>query len=204
MIDVYYFPTPNGHKIPLFLEETGLKYTIRPVNILKGEQLEPAFLKINPNNKIPAIVDHETGVTVFESGAILQYLADKTGRFHGKDLKERVSVNEWLFWQVGGLGPMLGQLGHFVKYAKEKVPYAIQRYTDEYTRLAGVMNKRLSETPFLAGAEYTIADMACYSWSLQFEPYGISVGDAVKRWQRAIGERPATIRAMAIKIAPLS
>ena len=200
MIDVYFFPTPNGHKIPIFLEETALKYTIRSVNILKGEQMLPDFLKINPNNKIPAIVDNETGVSVFESGAILQYLAEKTGRFGGKDPKQRVLVNEWLFWQVGGLGPMLGQLGHFYKYAKEKLPYAIQRYSDECKRLAGVLDKRLSEADYLAGDEYTIADMASYAWSLVFKDYGIEVGPSVQRWLKTIGERPAVVRAMAIKV----
>jgi GSH-dependent disulfide-bond oxidoreductase len=165
MIDLYYWPTPNGHKITLFLEETGLDYTIHPINIGKGDQFDPAFLKIAPNNRMPAIVDHAPKgggepISVFESGAILLYLAEKTGKFIPKQLRGRVEVLQWLFWQMGGLGPMAGQNHHFVQYAPEKLPYAIDRYVNETNRLYGVLNKRLADRAFVAGASYTIADMA--------------------------------------------
>src|SRR6185312_14352570 len=162
MIDLYYWPTPNGHKISIFLEETGIPYTIHPVNIGKGEQFQPEFLKISPNNKIPAIVDqqpldHGKPVSIFESGAILLYLAEKSGKFLSKDLRHRQQTLEWLFWQVGGLGPMLGQNHHFNGYASEKIPYAIDRYVKETSRLYGVLNQQLKDHPFVAG-EYSIAD----------------------------------------------
>src|SRR5579871_5376720 len=165
MIDLYYWPTPNGHKVTLFLEETGTPYRLVPVNIGKGEQFAPEFLAISPNNRMPAIVDHEPAggggpLSVFESGAILLYLAEKTGRFIPKDVRGRYATVQWLFWQVGGLGPMAGQNHHFNMYAPEKLPYAIDRYVKETNRLYGVMDRRLSETPWLGGAEYTIADMA--------------------------------------------
>src|SRR3978361_2059828 len=167
MIDLHYWPTPNGHKITIFLEETGLPYEIFPVNIGTGEQFIPEFLKIAPNNRMPAIVDHEPAgggapVSLFESGAILLYLAEKTGRFIPTDLRGRAEVLQWLFWQMGGLGPMLGQNHHFSQYAPEKIPYAINRYVNETNRLYGVLDRRLADRDFVAGADYTIADMACY------------------------------------------
>ena len=176
MIDLYYWTTPNGHKITIFLEETGLHYKIIPVNIGKGEQFKPEFLAVSPNNRIPAIVDHEPAdggkpISVFESGAILLYLAEKTGKFFGKDLRGRVETLEWLFWQMGGLGPMAGQNNHFSAYAPEKIPYAIDRYRNEVNRLYGVMNKSWPIAQYLAG-EYSIADMACYPWVVPWERQG--------------------------------
>ncbi len=201
MIDLYYWPTPNGHKITLFLEETAMPYTIIPVNIGKGEQFTPQFLAIAPNNRMPAIVDHtplERGppISVFESGAILMYLAEKSERFNASGLRGRVEVMEWLFWQVGGLGPMLGQNHHFSRFAPEKIPYAIERYVKETSRLYGVLNKRLADREFIAGA-YSIADMAAYPWIVPHEAQGQNLNDFpnVKRWFEAIKSRPATIRA---------
>jgi len=201
MIDLYYWPTPNGHKITLFLEETALPYTIVPVNIGKGEQFKPEFLAISPNNRMPAIVDHtplERGapISVFESGAILLYLAEKTEQFIPADARGRVQVLEWLFWQVAGLGPMAGQNHHFNRYAPEKIAYAIERYVKETNRLYGVMNKRLAQHEFLAGA-YSIADMAAYPWIVPHEAQGQSLEDFphLKRWFESIKSRPATVRA---------
>jgi GST-like protein len=201
MIDLYYWPTPNGHKITLFLEETALPYTIVPVNIGKGEQFKPEFLAISPNNRMPAIVDHtplERGapISVFESGAILLYLAEKTEQFIPADARGRVQVLEWLFWQVAGLGPMAGQNHHFSRYAPEKIAYAIERYVKETNRLYGVMNKRLAQHEFLAGA-YSIADMAAYPWIVPHEAQGQSLEDFphLKRWFESIKSRPATVRA---------
>jgi GSH-dependent disulfide-bond oxidoreductase len=206
MIELYYWPTPNGHKITLFLEEAGLPYTIKPVNIGKGEQFEPAFLKISPNNRMPAIVDTAPAdggesVSVFESGAILQYLAEKTGRFLPADLRGRTTVMEWLFWQVGGLGPMLGQNHHFNRYAPEKIPYAIERYVRESRRLYGVLDKRLDGREFIAGKDYSIADMAAYPWTVSHEDQGINLDDfpQVKRWFAHIRDREATKKAYAIE-----
>ena len=169
MIDLYYWPTPNGHKITLFLEEAGLEYAIKPVDIGKGAQFEADYLAISPNNKMPAIVDHAPAdggvpVSVFESGAILLYLADKTQRFIPGDLRGRNTVLEWLFWQMAGLGPMTGQHGHFSVYAPEKIAYAMERYRREAGRLLGVLDKRLDGRAFIAGDDYSIADMACYPW----------------------------------------
>ena len=204
MIDLYYWPTPNGHKITLMLEETGLPYTVHPVDITAGKQFEPAFLKISPNNRMPAIVDtapDDRGppVSVFESGAILQYLAEKTRRFNGHDLRERIVINEWLFWQVGGLGPMAGQAGHFIRFAPEPVPYGIKRYTDETLRLLGVMERRLAESAHLGGAEYSIADMASYPWALAAS--ALVAADAplphLAAWIECIKARPATVAAYA-------
>ena len=166
MIDLYYWPTPNGHKITIFLEEAGLGYTVKPVNIGKGEQFQPDFLAIAPNNRMPAIVDHTPAdgggpLSVFESGAILVYLAEKTGHFLPTDLRGRTTALEWLFWQMGGLGPMAGQNHHFAGYAPEKIPYAIDRYVKETNRLYGVLDRRLAKVPYVAG-EYSIADMAAY------------------------------------------
>jgi GSH-dependent disulfide-bond oxidoreductase len=201
MIDLHYWPTPNGHKITMFLEETVMPYTMVPVNIGKGEQFKPEFLAISPNNRMPAIVDHaprERGapISVFESGAILLYLADKSERFIAADSRGRAEVLQWLFWQVGGLGPMLGQNHHFSNYAPEKIPYAIERYVKETNRLYGVLNKRLTDREFLAGA-YSIADIACYPWIVPHERQGQKLEDFphLKRWFQAIRDRPATLRA---------
>ena len=203
MIDLYYWTTPNGHKITLFLEEAGLEYAIKPINIGKGAQFDPAFLKISPNNRIPAIVDHAPAdggepISVFESGAILLYLAGKTGQFLPKDLRGQVQVLEWLMWQMGGLGPMAGQNHHFSIYAPEKVPYAIDRYVKETSRLYGVLNKRLTGRDFILGKQYTIADMAAYPWIIP-ERQGQDIADFpnLRRWHAAIRARPATTRAYA-------
>jgi GST-like protein len=203
MIDLYYAATPNGHKVTIFLEEAGLPYRIVPVNLGKGEQFRPEFLAVAPNNKIPAMVDHDPQgggppVSLFESGAILLYLAEKTRRFLPASLAGRVEVLKWLFWQVGGLGPMAGQIGHFNVYAPEKVPYAIERYTKETNRLYGVLDRRLADRAFVAG-EYSIADMACYPWIVPHHAHGQDLGDFVhlKRWFDTIAARPATVRAYA-------
>lgn len=203
MIDLHYWPTPNGHKITLFLEETGVPYRIIPVNIGTGEQFKPDFLKIAPNNRMPAIVDHEPSdggapISVFESGAILLYLAEKTGRFGGDTMRARAEVNQWLMWQMGGLGPMLGQNHHFRNYAPEKVPYAINRYLNETNRLYGVLDRRLADRPFVAGDDYTIADMASYPWILpEAQGQDLSEFPNIARWHAAIKARPATERAYA-------
>lgn len=203
MIDLYYWTTPNGHKITIFLEEAELPYTVIPINIGAGDQFKPEFLKIAPNNRIPAIVDHEpatgdTPISIFESGAILLYLAEKTGKLIPTDLQGRVEVLQWLFWQMGGLGPMAGQNHHFSQYAPEKIPYAINRYVNETGRLYAVMDKRLSDREFLAG-KYSIADIASYPWIVPYEKQGQTL-DAfpnLKRWFEAIQSRPATVRAYA-------
>ncbi|HEV2284639.1 MAG TPA: glutathione binding-like protein [Steroidobacteraceae bacterium] len=201
MLDVYYWGTPNGLKIKLYLEEAGLPYRIIPVDIGKGEQFQPAFLKIAPNNRIPAIVDNEPAdgggpLSLFESGAILLYLAEKTGRFIPRDLRGRALTLQWLFWQVGGLGPMAGQNGHFNQYAPQKIPYAIERYTKETNRLYGVLDRALAGRDYLAG-EYTIADMASYPWIVPHERHGQNLDEFpnLKRWFLAIRARPACQRA---------
>ncbi len=201
MIDLYYWTTPNGHKITMFLEETGLPYRILPVNIGTGAQFDPAFLAIAPNNRIPAIVDDApqgggAPLSVFESGAILMYLAEKSGRLLPGDLRGRVQVTQWLFWQMAGLGPMAGQNHHFSRYAPEKIPYAIERYVKETNRLYGVLNTRLAKQDFLAG-EYSIADIACYPWIVPYEAQGQKLEDFphLQRWFNAIHDRPATLRA---------
>jgi GST-like protein len=201
MIELHYWTTPNGHKVTMFLEETALPYTIVPVNIGKGEQFKPEFLAVSPNNRIPAMVDHAPKqggkpVSVFESGAILVYLAEKTGKFLPPAGAERYEVLQWLFWQMGGLGPMAGQNNHFRNYAVEKIPYAIDRYVKETNRLYGVLNKRLADREFLAG-EYSIADMASYPWIVPHERQGQTIGDFphLKRWFESIQARPATQRA---------
>ncbi len=203
MIDLYYWTTPNGHKITLFLEEAGLPYTIHPVNLGRGDQFKPEFLAISPNNRIPAIVDQDPGdggapVPVFESGAILLYLAEKTGKFLPKDLRGRIAALEWLFWQVGGLGPMAGQNHHFKQYAPEKLSYAIGRYVNETNRLYAVLNKRLADRAFVA-EEYSIADMASYPWIVPYENQGQKLTDFphLERWFEAIRARPSTQRAYA-------
>ena len=204
MIDLHYWTTPNGHKVTIFLEETGLPYRVVPVNISTGEQFKPEFLAIAPNNRIPAMVDHapEDGgapVSLFESGAILQYLAEKTGRFLPTDRRGRAEVMQWLFWQMGGLGPMAGQNHHFVQYAPEKLPYAITRYVNETNRLYGVLNKRLADREFIAG-DYSIADMASYPWIVPHARQQQNLDDFphLKRWFEAIRARPAVQRAYAI------
>ena len=201
MIDLYYWTTPNGHKITIFLEEARLEYKIIPVNIGKGEQFKADFLAVSPNNRIPAIVDRKPAddgkpISVFESGAILLYLADKTGKFLAKDLRGRTAALEWLFWQMGGLGPMSGQNNHFAAYAQEKIPYAIDRYRNEVNRLYGVMNKQLTDRPFLAG-DYSIADMAAYPWVVPWERQGQNIADFphLKRWLETIKARPAVVKA---------
>ena len=201
MIDLHYWTTPNGHKITIFLEETGLPYNIIPVNIGKGEQFKSNFLAVSPNNRIPAIVDHAPAdggkpISIFESGAILLYLADKTGKFIARDVRGRTESIQWLFWQMGNLGPMAGQKNHFSNYAVEKLPYAIDRYRNEVNRLYGVLNNRLADRAFLAG-EYSIADMASYPWIVPYERQGQKLEDFpnLKRWFEAIRARPAVVRA---------
>src|ERR1700689_5196983 len=201
MIDLYYAPTPNGWKISIMLEELGIPYKVFPVNIRAGEQFKSEFLAVSPNNRIPAIVDQAPAdggkpIGVFESGAILLYLADKTGKFIGKDIRSRNEAIQWLFWQMGGLGPMAGQNNHFSNYAVEKLQYAMDRYRNEVNRLYGVMNKRLADRPYLAG-EYSIADMACYPWIVPWERQGQNLSDFphLKRWFEAIKARPAVIKA---------
>jgi GST-like protein len=201
MIDLYYWTTPNGHKITIFLEETGIPYTIKPINIGKGEQFSPDFLAISPNNRIPAIVDHKPAdggrpLSLFESGAILQYLAEKTGKFLPADLPTRTETMQWLFWQMGNLGPMLGQNHHFRNYAAEKIPYAINRYLKETERLYGILDERLADREFVAG-DYTIADMACYPWIVLYERQGQNLNDFpnIKRWFETIQRREAVQRA---------
>lgn len=204
MIDLYYWPTPNGHKITLFLEEAGLAYAIRRVDIGQGEQFAPEFLAISPNGKMPAIVDHAPAdggapISVFESGSILLYLADKTKRFIAQDLRGRTEANGWLFWQMAGLGPMTGQYGHFTVYAPERIPYAIERYTREARRLLGVLDRQLRGREYVCGNEYSIADMACYPWIDPYDkaPLDLSEFSAVRRWRETIRARPATARAYA-------
>jgi GSH-dependent disulfide-bond oxidoreductase len=204
MIDLYYWPTPNGHKVMMLLEEAGLDYSIHPVDISAGDQFKPEFLAISPNNRMPAIVDRlplDGGepVPVFESGAILIYLAEKTGRFLPSDIRGRKAVSEWLFWQVGGLGPMAGQNHHFVQYAPEKIPYAIARYVNETNRLYGVLDRCLAGREFLAGDAYTIADMASYPWIVPWRRQQQNLDDLpnLRRWFDAIRNRPTTMRAYA-------
>ena len=204
MIDLYYWTTPNGHKITIALEELGLPYRIRPVNITKGEQFEPAFLRISPNNRIPAIVDDapadgQRPLSIFESGAILTYLAEKTGRLLPSDTRGKFEALQWLFWQVGGLGPMAGQNHHFLQYAPEKIPYAIERYVKETARLYRVMDTRLADRPYLAG-DYSIADIASYPWVAPHEKQRMNLDDYphLKRWFATIAQRPAVERAYAV------
>ncbi len=202
-IELHYWPTPNGWKITVMLEELGVPYEVKYVNIGRGEQFEPAFLAIAPNNRMPAIVDPEgpdgKPVSVFESGAILQYLGRKFGKFYPTDERARVEVEQWLFWQMGGLGPMAGQAHHFRQYAPEKVEYGINRYTNEVNRLYGVMNKRLADRDYLAGA-YSIADMASIGWVRPYRNQGQDLDDFpnLKRWFEAIMARPAVEKAMAV------
>jgi GST-like protein len=204
-IEIFFWPTPNGHKVTIMAEECGLPYTIRPVNIGRGEQFKPAFLKISPNNRMPAIVDPDgpggRPISVFESGAILQYLGRKTGKFYPADERKRVEVEEWLYWQMGNLGPMAGQANHFRRYAPEKIEYAINRYTNECRRLYGILNKRLATRKFICG-EVSIADFACIGWARGWERQGQDPPEFphVKRWIAAMEARPAVKRALAIRI----
>lgn len=205
MIDLYYWGTPNGHKIAIALEEMGLEYQIFPINISENDQFQPDFLKISPNNKIPAIVDQQgprgEPISVFESGAILQYLGRKTGMFYPTDEQERVEVEQWLMWQMGGFGPMLGQNHHFNRYAPEKIPYAIERYINESKRLYGVLNKQLTGQKFVAG-EYSIADMAILPWALSHEWQSINLEDFpyVKDYVTRLTARPAVQKALSIQV----
>ncbi|MCK5713816.1 MAG: glutathione S-transferase N-terminal domain-containing protein [Hyphomicrobiaceae bacterium] len=201
MIDLYYWTTPNGHKVLIFLEEAGVPHRVLPVNISKGEQFAPDFLRIAPNNRIPAIVDTAPAdggapISIFESGAILQYLAEKTGQFLSADVRGRVEIMQWLFWQMGGLGPMAGQNHHFVQYASQSIPYAMDRYVNETNRLYGVLDKRLSERDYIAG-DYSIADMAAYPWIVPHrrQKQNLDEFPHLKRWFGTIGARPAVKRA---------
>ncbi len=200
-IELHYWPTPNGHKITIMLEECGLAYEIKPVNIAKGEQFRPEFLAISPNNRMPAIVDPDgpdgKPISVFESGAILQYLGRKTGKFYPTDERARVDVEQWLFWQMGGLGPMAGQAHHFRNYAPEKIAYGIDRYTNECNRLYGVMNKRLADREFLAGA-YSIADMASFPWVRPYKNQGQEIAEFphLEAWFKRMDARPAVAKAV--------
>ncbi len=200
-IALHYWPTPNGWKVSIMLEECGLPYAVHLVNIGKGDQFKPDFLAISPNNKMPAIVDPDgpdgAPISVFESGAILQYLGRKTGKFYPADERKRVEVDEWLFWQMGGLGPMAGQAHHFRIYAPEKIPYAVERYTNEVHRLYGVMNTRLKDREFLAG-DYSIADMACIGWAKLWERQGQKIEEFphLKRWIDTVLMRPAVQRGL--------
>ena len=203
MIELYYWPTPNGHKITIFLEEAGLDYTIHPINIGAGEQFQPEFLAIAPNNRIPAIrdrapVDGGEPIALFESGAILLYLAEKTGLFLPEALRDRTTVLAWLFWQMGGLGPMAGQNHHFVQYAPEKIPYAMERYVKETNRLYGVLNRQLDGREYIAGT-YSIADMACYPWIVPYERQQQDLAEFphLQRWFETMRDRPAVVRAYA-------
>ncbi len=202
-IDLYYWPTPNGWKISIMLEECRLPYVLKLVNIGAGEQFKPSFLKISPNNRMPAIVDPKgpsgKPISVFESGAILQYLGRKTGKFYPKRERDRVEVDEWLFWQMGGLGPMAGQANHFRSYAKGKSAYATKRYTDEVNRLFGVMEKRLKGRDYLAG-KYSIADMACWGWVIPHKRMGQKIDDFpnLKKWLERISDRPAVKQGFAL------
>jgi len=199
MIELYFFPSPNGLKIAIMLEECGLPYEVKPVNIGSGEQFRPEYLAINPNNKIPTIVDRDTGIAVFESGAILIYLAEKSGQFLTTDPEARMQTLSWLLWQVGGLGPMAGQAHHFRAFAEEEVPYGIRRYTDEVNRLYGVMDRQLSKNEYLTG-EYSIADIACWPWVVPHERQGQTLDDFthLKRWFETVRERPGVQRGFAL------
>jgi len=204
MIELYTWPTPNGHKIHIMLEETGLAYNVHPIDISAGDQFDPEFLKISPNNRMPAIVDTDgpdgKAISLFESGAILIYLAEKTGQFLPETPRERFATLQWLMWQMGGLGPMLGQAHHFRTYAPEQIPYAVERYTNEARRLYGVADRRLGETRFLAGDDYTIADIASFPWTRSHERQGVDFADFpnVKRWFDEIGARPAVERGVQV------
>jgi len=200
MIDLHYWPTPNGKKISILLEELDVPYEIKWVDMGKGDQFKPEFLAISPNNRMPAIVDHApldcgAPISIFESGAILLYLAQKYGQFYSDDVRQQQEINQWLFWQMGGLGPMAGQAHHFRQYAPEQVPYGIERYTNECNRLYGVLNRRLADREFIAG-EYSIADMACWPWVLLHQRQGQDITEFphIKRWLDTIRARPAATK----------
>ncbi len=203
MIELFYWPTPNGYKITIMLEECGLPYKVNFVNIGKGDQFEPAFLAISPNNRMPAIIDPDgpdaKPVSIFESGAILQYLGRKTGKFYPREERARIEVEEWLFWQIAGLGPMAGQAHHFRQYAQQEVAYAIDRYTNEVNRLYGVMNIRLADRDYLAG-DYSIADMAAYPWVRPYKRQGQELSEfpALDAWYKRIHDRAAVSRAVSV------
>lgn len=208
MITLHTWTTPNGRKVPIMLEELGWPYEVRTVDLSRNEQHAPDFLRISPNNKIPAIVDHDAPggpLAIFESGAILTYLAEKSGRFLAASGPQRYKALEWLHWQIGSLGPMLGQLGYFAKRAEEKTPAAIARFTEEGERLLGVMERRLKESAYLGGEAYSIADIAAYPWTLAATTFlqeslaqALQDKDAIRRWLQAVGERPAVQRGMAV------
>ena len=205
MIDLHYAPTPNGWKISIMLEELEMPYNVIPVNIRNGDQFRPEFLAISPNNRIPAIVDHAPAdgggpLAMFETGAILIYLAEKSGRFLPTDLRARFNVIQWLMWQMGGLGPMLGQHGHFALYAPEKIPYAIQRYRDETSRLYAVLNRQLGKTGAYVAGEYSIADIACFPWTMTHKAQGFTLDDFphIKRWYADIRARPKVQAGLAV------
>lgn len=204
LITFYAWPTPNAFKVSILMEELGLEYETIPVNIMEGDQFKDEYLKLNPNNKMPTITDQNgpngKPITVFESGAILMYLAEKTGKFLPQDTHKRFETIEWLFWQMAGFGPMLGQAHHFIKYAKEDVPYAKNRYAKEAARLFGVLDKQLSKNDYVAGSEYTIADMAIYPWSLNTEYKGVDINDYpnIQRWQKLLEAREGVKKGMAI------
>ena len=204
MIDVYSWPTPNGHKVHIMLEETGLPYRVHGVNIREGDQFKPEFLKISPNNRIPAIVDSDgpngKGISLFESGAILLYLASKTGKLLPANLQARWTCTQWLMWQMGGLGPMMGQANHFRRYAKDPIQYAIERYTNEANRLTRVLDARLGEARYTAGNEYSISDIASFPWMRGAEQRGVNIEEYpnVKRWFSEISARPAVQRALKV------
>jgi GST-like protein len=199
MIELYTFSTPNGRKASIMLEEVGLSYNVHKVDLTQGEQKKPEYLAINPNGKIPAIVDQDADLTIFESGAILMYLAEKTGKFLPADTKSRYQVIEWLMFQMGGVGPMFGQLAHFKRFAQENIPYAIERYEKEASRLCGVLDKQLSDRDYIAG-EYSIADMSTYPWIAICERLGVSMEEYpnLKRWLETIQQRPAVQRGMEV------
>lgn len=199
MIDLYTFTTPNGRKASIMLEEIGLDYNVHTVDITKNEQFTPEFVAINPNSKIPAIIDRDTDITVFESGAILIYLAEKTGQFLPTETKARFQVIQWLMFQMGSVGPMFGQYNHFNRFAKEKIPYAIERYQKETLRLYDVLNKRLGELEYVGG-DYSIADMAIYPWIAAYEFMGLSLDeyDNLKRWFETITQRPGVAKGMKV------
>jgi GST-like protein len=205
MIELYYAPTPNGWKISIMLEELGLPYTVFPVNIRNGDQFKPDFLEISPNNRIPAIIDRAPAdgsepVTMFESGAILLYLAEKTGCFLPKDVRGRLNVMQWLMWQMGGLGPMLGQHGHFALYATDKIPYAIERYRNEAARLYGVLDRQLGKTGAYVAGDYSIADIACFPWTMTHKAQGFTLDDYpnIKRWYAEVRARPEVQKGLAV------
>jgi GST-like protein len=205
MIELYFAPTPNGWKISVMLEECGLPYTVFPVNITRGEQFKPEFLKLSPNGRIPAIIDRDPAdggepISVFESGAILRYLAEKTGRFYPADIRARYNVEQWLMWQMGGLGPMLGQNGHFFLYAPEKLPYAIERYGRETRRLYGVLDAQLGRTGGFVAGVYSIADIACFPWIMTHKAQGLSLDELphLKRWFAEIRARPPVQKGVAL------